>query len=158
MRVDPLSKPLLACAMLSILAIVQIAAPSQSRLPDEPSVLPRRARPIPITPLVASAQVLQTPLFAPGRGGGGSGGAGDGLTLNGVVISNRYAAAILRLADGSTVTAPRGRRVDGWTVAAVSPTQVLLLKGPERRVLRVGAPAAPASPSGPSAIPDSDED
>jgi hypothetical protein len=79
------------------------------------------------------------PLFAGSRSNAPIGAAADAPppvpppTLTGVVIGGNRAVALVKGADGKTVTLHVGENVDGWTLRAIAPRKMSVERDGERQ-------------------------
>jgi hypothetical protein len=83
-------------------------------------------------PLAALSETLARPLFSPARrplpapSGAPADSASPASALVAVALGPGRSAAILKLASGGTAVLMQGERIEGWTLAAVSPHSVTL--------------------------------
>ncbi|QYE33908.1 hypothetical protein KZX46_13880 [Polymorphobacter sp. PAMC 29334] len=105
--------------------------------------------PVAITAPLPSADAIEArPLFNPTRGAAAAADQADsaaatidGFALFGVASRGRRAVAVLRGADATIHTVGPGQQLVGWTLDAVRPDSVVLVRGDERRTIAVGATA-----------------
>lgn len=131
--------------------------------------------PVTLAPLPAPVRVtsyglpdlnveMGEPLFAASRSNAPIGVAADAPPpvpppiLTGVVIGGSRAVALVKGADGKTVTLHVGESVDGWTLRAIAPRKIAVERNGERQDVELlfaepqtqptsNAPAGPTIPS-----------
>lgn len=153
--------PALACVALVALLVLQFALPQRTDLDVAGGRAPRFARdPTPVAAPEYPA-ILAAPVFSPSRTVGaaatpGQGEQGGTFEALGVGLGQGAATAILQLPGGEIVRARPGQVVQGWRVAAIQSTRVVLTRGGQRLSLTVGETAARRSEMRPGAGNDED--
>jgi hypothetical protein len=149
---EQLVAPILACAALVALAMIQLALPLGSAPPEANGLAARRPRLVTIPPAPDGAAILAAPVFAPDRrpalaaAGGGAGGSLDAYAVLGVAVGRNSASVVLSSpGDPAQTVLKRGESVKGWRLVAVSPAKVTFEHNGVERTLTVGAPAAAAN-------------
>jgi hypothetical protein len=152
---DQLVAPVLACATLVALAMIQLALPLGSAPPEANGLAARRPRLVTIPPPTDGAPMLAAPVFAPDRRpalavAGGAGGSLDSYAVLGVAVGRNSASVVLSTPGDPAQTVLRpGESVKGWRLVAVSPAKVTFERNGVERSLTVGAPAATAASAEP---------
>ena len=140
---SPEFAPALACAVLILAVVAQLAIPSGTVLPEDSALAPRRVRPPQVAAIPDYPAILQAPLFAPDRtpradSGAATGGDGD-FSLMGVAAGRRFAVALVKGPDGKVHSVSPGGEVMGWRLAGLDRAGATLVRGSERMVLALGA-------------------
>lgn len=135
----------MAAIVLVLTAVLQLAVPSSSALPERP----RAAAAHPVeeadaAPVAAKAYpaVMAHPIFAPDRAPppaeADAAGNLSGVEVLGTAIRGKVAAAaLLRDSDGTISRVKIGEDIDGWKLVSIAPTELTFDRNGERRSLTV---------------------
>jgi hypothetical protein len=141
---------MLACGVLALMLVLQLALPLDETVPQAPGLSARRARPVTFPPAPLWSAILAAPIFAPDRkpAPGGSqlpgGGPLAGYAALGAATGGARASAIIALPGGQARAVRQGDEVDGWRVVAVTRARISFEKNGVRHDLVVGEPAEAA--------------
>jgi len=148
-RAEQTLLPAALAALLGVLLIVQLAAPSGTKLPDVVVARPVRLLPLHAAPLLAAAEITARPIFTPSRREDGLAVAGDktapldGARAVGAISVRGAARVFLQAADGRIVPLGLGSSYRGWRLVRISGGQLLFIRGPESLSLPISSSAPP---------------
>jgi hypothetical protein len=134
----------MAVIALVLTAVLQLAVPSSTVLPERPKLAARTAEEADSTPVarVAYPAIIAHPIFAPDRAPppteAETAGNLSGVEVLGTAIAGKVAAAALvRDSDGTISRVKIGGDIDGWKLVSIAPTELTFDRNGERRSLTV---------------------
>ena len=154
----------MACCALVLVLAMQFVLPSQTPLPDDQGLAPRRARPVVAPPLPEYSAILAAPVFAPDRrpssGGDSAQAAAAGFTILGIAVGRGVGAAVLKSPDGATHVMRPGDTVAGWRLVGLDHAHLILDRQGKRLSLAFDPdhPAPAGAASAANAAPDADQE
>jgi hypothetical protein len=129
----------MACTALTLVLAMQFAAPSQTPLPEDSGLAPRRTRPVVAAPLPEYSQVLAAPVFAPDRkpsvGSDTAQAAEAGLTVLGLASGRGVGAAVMKAQNGPAQVVRMGDTISGWKIVGLDRNHVILDRNGKRLAL-----------------------
>jgi hypothetical protein len=144
----------MAAIVLVLAAVLQLAVPSSTTLPDRPKPVAQATEEADAAPVAAAAYpaIMAHPIFAPDRAPppaeAETAGNLSGVEVLGTAIAGkRAAAALLRDSDGTISRVKIGEDIDGWKLVSIAPTELTFDRNGERRSLTVEISAP--RPTGP---------
>jgi hypothetical protein len=144
----------MAAIALVLTAVLQLAVPSSTALPERPRLAPRAAEQADATPVAPTTYpaVMAHPIFAPDRApppaeAENTGNLSGVEVLGTAIAGTRAAAALVRDTDGTISRVKIGEEIDGWKLVSIAPTELTFDRNGERRSLTVEISAP--RPTGP---------
>ncbi len=136
----------LACAVLVLLAGLQLALPSRTELPQDSGLALRRHREPAAAPIPAYPALATNDPFSPDRAGGvADGGSIETCAVSGVLILGRQTAVLVKTAGAPARLVRLGEIACGWRLSHIEHNTVEFANRGQRRILTVGQPPRPPS-------------
>ncbi len=143
---SPEFAPALACAILVLLAALQLALPSRTELPQDAGLALRRHREPVAAPIPAYPALAKSDPFSPDRAGDvADGGSIEACAVSGVLTLGRQTAVLVKASGAPARLVRLGEIACGWRLSHVERNTVEFADRGQRRILTVGQP--PRSPS-----------